>query len=257
MPGSTISLRSGSTSGEITLKNIMDSIETNKTYMEKEFRALNHKISKVLDRVEAVEIKQSEYEKTINFLGDEVNDLKHKFSKLEKSKTAEDTIIRKDLDKLQADSNLTTLTINGIPSTPKENLNLLVLKLAKTAGLADLTENDVEKVYRSKKTNNSDTPATIVLKFKNMATRDSFYNARKKMAKDNITTKDLGLEDNRKIFINEYLSRTTQRIFYLARMKRKELHYQFVWTYHCQIFMRKDKTTDMIKITEVTDLDVL
>lgn len=257
MPGSTKNLRSNSTAEEITLKDVMASIETNKLYMEKEFQSLNHKISKVLDRVEAVELKQTEYEQALTFLGDEVKDLKSKLSELEQRKTTEENLIRKDVSKLQTDKNLTTLTINGIPSTPNENLNLLARKIADATGQSDFTENDIEKVYRSKKANGSGTPSTIIIKFHNMTKRDCFYDSRKTLAKEHVTTKELGFKEEQNVFINEYLSRATQHLFYLARMKRKELSYQFVWTYHCHIFMRKNKTADLIKITDVADLDQL
>ena len=100
-----------------------------------------------------------------------------------------------------------------------------------------MKEADIDTVYRSKKIEYVH-PPNIIIKFQTLSQRDIFYVARKMLSKKNITTQNLGLG----IYVNEWLYPSEQHLFYLARKKKNGNGYQFVWTFHCQVFMRKDRS---------------
>ena len=62
----------------------------------------------------------------------------------------------------------------------------------------------------------------------------------------------LGLSGDNKIYINESLTKAANTLFFKARQCKIELNYQYVWTHYDQIFMRKIKEFDMVKVTDDT-----
>ena len=87
-----------------------------------------------------------------------------------------------------------------------------------------------------------------MIKFKNSSARKNLYNARKNFNKKAVTTSTLGFRGSGKnIYINEVLSKTQQKLFFLARKKKDELKWQYVWTFRGQGFMRQTKETDAMK----------
>ena len=87
-----------------------------------------------------------------------------------------------------------------------------------------------------------------MVKFSKASARDSLYNNRKNLTKKGVNTDTLGFRGTQKIFINEVLSKTQQKLFYHARKRKEQLNWRYVWTYHGQVFMRKDHDSDAVKI---------
>ena len=88
-----------------------------------------------------------------------------------------------------------------------------------------------------------------MIKFNNSSARKNLYNARKNFNKKAVTTSTLGFRrgSGKNIYINDVLSNTQQKLFFLARKKKVELKWQYVWTFRGQGFMRQTKETDAIK----------
>lgn len=255
-------LRSDSTStAEPTLLEILEKIDESKEYMQEQFRNLNNTITNMTSRITTLESTQKAIESSLEWYGKEIDNIKKKlaeWSQAREKELDEESKMKQQVQKIQSDSNLKTLTISGIPATQKENRKHIVVKLAEVMGVKDITANDLDSAFRPKKTDDSKPDATtIIIKFHSMAKRDLFYNGRKEMLKNNITTKDINLTEENKIYINEYLSRSDQHLFYLARKKRAELNYKYVWTYHGQVFMRETKSSELVKIADQEALDKL
>jgi hypothetical protein len=119
-----------------------------------------------------------------------------------------------------------------------------------------MKEADIDTVYRSKKIDDVH-PPNIIIKFQTLSQRDIFCVARKMLSEKNITTQNLGLGKEAKIYVNEWLYPSEQHLFYLARKKKNEIGYQFVWTFHCQVFMRMDRSSQLVKISDKESLDSL
>ena len=98
--------------------------------------------------------------------------------------------------------------------------------------------------------------------FHRLCMRDKLYNARRMIRQNSIDTKSLGFHQNN-IYTNEYpsniqwistptstpLSRAQQRLFYKARKSKTTEVWKYAWTFHGQVFMRKTKSDDPVKIT--------
>ena len=248
----------GDSTGEPTLQQILSQIEDNKKFMQEEFTKLHREIRQLSNRISAVETKQGEYEETLTFHGNEILDIKNRLAELTKANKQEETSLRKQMTALQDAKNLKTLRITGIPKTENENLPYLITELGKNMECT-IQRSDIDAVYRAKPKNEHDKDAPIIIKFTNMQTRDSYYDARKALGKNSVTTKSLipSHSSDTKIFINEYLNRPTQNLFFEARKRRAELNYRYIWTFHNQIYVRKTKSDDAIKICNSDDLSSL
>ena len=176
--------------------------------------------------------------------------LKQQIDTLKQAQQNQASTMQRRADQLQADKNLKTLRITGVTKTHN------VTKLATVMSCTNINKHDIESVFRPKEKDGSPTDL-IKVRFTTKSKRDEFYSGRKCLAKNNLTTKDLGLSTSSKIFITESLSRATQSLFYHARKCKTELNYKFIWTYHAQIFMRKSNDVDMVKITTQESLDQL
>ena len=182
-------------------------------------------------RLSSIESKQSDYEQALTFCGDEIKDIKgkldelvllrDKLSELEENQAADNDRVRQ----LQSNKSLKTLMICGIPKTHNEDLTYIISKLANQISCSQVNKSDLETVFRPKNSNQSPS-TTIVVRFSSLIKRDEFYNCRKLLGKNTLSFK--------------------------ARQSKTDLKYQYVWTHHGQIFMRKTKESDMVKVTDDT-----
>ena len=263
-------LRSDSTTTDLNMQQILERFDDNRDYMEKQFNKLNATISSICSRLDAVESKQTEYEQALTFCGEEIADLKKKLNVLKQTRQQEDDSLRSQmsalvhdrhknsedingvrdsLDKMHKEKSYLNLTLSGIPVTPRENTCTIVTMLAAKMEVS-ITEADLITAYRTKNRN-------IYVKFHSQIMRDKLYNARKQLQTKEITTKSLGLSDDVKIYINEVLDEKQHELFFKARKRRKELNYRYIWTYHGNIYMKQDSTSDILKITSSADLSNL
>ena len=141
------------------------------------------------------------------------------------------------------------LLITGIPETSRENLATVITSLAEKIDLT-IAQNDICSVYRTKSKN-------IYVKFNSELVRDKFYKGRRLLHTKKITTKTLGMQTDGRIYVNEVLDDKQREIFYQARVKRKELHYKFIWTFHGVVYVKKTSDSELVKITTIQDLDQL
>lgn len=260
MPTTT---RSMSASDEVSLADIMRKLDENKNWMEEKFKKLSSTIDSLCFRVKTLEDEQKEHIKTLEFYGAEIEDLKAKLAAASQDysnfKTTQDmSHISKSIKKIESENMLKTLVLSGIPESKKEDLPSVIEKMCETLNTT-FTKSDIDAVYRVKKQKDSSSsdPQIVNIRFNSMIARDNFYDSRKYMAKNNFNSTDLGFDKENKIYINEKLSKATQELFYYARMKKKELNYKYAWTYHGNIFLREQKSTEAIRIASKEDLTKL
>ena len=246
----------------------MEQLTENRKYMESQFTNLNKSINHLISRMDSIEHNHADLEKAVTFCGEEIDDIKKQIKdiqlikseieEIKRAQKAEVNEMQRNVEQLQSEKNLKTLRITGIPKTHNEDLGQVAVKLCESMSCTEITKNDIESIFRLK---NKDSTAsnTIVLRFSSMTKRDRFYNGRKVMAKKQVTTKTLGVttRSESKIYINETLSRSTQTLFYNARKRKAELGYQYIWTYHAAVYMRKSSEDDMVKISNQSSLDNL
>ena len=135
-----------------------------------------------------------------------------------------------------------SVEIHGLPETPGEDLKVVVVNLAKVAGVS-LAINDIDVTHRVK-SYKEESPKYIIVKFKSREVRDAFYyNAKKKKnltAKDvfpELTSKCSAAVANRMIYANERLP-PQRKLLRKARQELKPRGAKFIWTQKGKILVK-------------------
>lgn len=172
------------------------------------------------------------------------------------------TQLSERLNNLEQHLRENNLEIQGVPEFHSENLPILLQQCSKVVGHI-LQQDDVIKCTRVAKQNKeSKLPRAIIVKFKNVRTRDEFYSAVYRYNKSNpnekLNTSLLGIAGDRKpVFVSEHLSPANKSLHAAARKKAKELGYKFVWVKNGHIYVRKTVESKFILIKNNSSLDLI
>jgi len=173
------------------------------------------------DRISNVELENKN-------LRDQITSLSDKIKILESEKTAVDD----RLDEAEQYSRRSCLRISGIPETPEENTDDLIIKLAQACG-TQLTLSDIDRSHRvrPKHTRSSSTsrPNVIIVKFVSYRSRSSFLRGKSKLKES---------ADYRGVFINEDLTRQRADLLHNARLLVKNKTILSAWSYDGRIFIK-------------------
>ena len=138
-------------------------------------------------------------------------------AKLAKMKKLEEDIcaLQKQITKATSDiqdldlySRRNCLRINGLPESPSENTDDLVLQLTREKLGVQLSPSDIDRSHRLPKSTSSEGPKPLIVKFSRYNARDQVYRARIKLRGTNI-------------FINENLTKNRQILFNKVRESSK------------------------------------
>lgn len=164
----------------------------------------------------------------------------------------ENKLLQLELNANNQRDRLLNLEIVGVPEFKNENLSDIVIAIAKHSGVT-ITPGDILEVNRvSPKIKLQGRPKNIVAKFTSRLVKDNIFSSSRK---NRITTKDLGIHGNMKpVYINEHLTRSNKILMKTCRETAKQKQYQYVWTKHGRIYVRKNDTSPAIHITQECDL---
>lgn len=82
--------------------------------------------------------------------------------------------------------------------------------------------------------------------------RDDFITAAKKYKA--LSTSDLGLNGNTKIFVNDHLTVENKQLLNKAKLLAREKDFAYVWVKNCVIFTKKNVTSPTHVIKSEKDL---
>ena len=240
----------------------MDTVITSLTKLETRLATLEtlqqnqtKSIRQAEAKISAVQEEQRNQAASLEFAHSGIEDNKAKCDSLQKQLDNISTRLTEISDSQQLvkeskpDKSYQNLLITVIPETPRENLATVITSLAEKIDLT-IAQNDICSVYRTESKN-------ICAKFNSELVRDKFYKGRRLLHTKQITTKSLGMQTDGRIYVNEVLDDKQREIFYQARVKRKELHYKFIWTFHGVVYVKKTSDSELAKITTIQDLDQL
>lgn len=236
--------------GQLTLKDIMDSIneiKSNQRSMEKDFNtsyeSLQEQLKENTDTLKAANLKNEEYFKLINDLMEENNKLKRRVQELE-SKS----------DDMEQYSRINSLEIHGIPQTPNENVLTVVKEVGKALDL-EITDAMVDVCHRLGRSSNASSSSGIVVKFVRRMDKEEML--RKRRVKRTLSTRHMGMNTDLPVYINESLTKKRRQLFNAARKVKNEKKYKYLWVRNGKLFMRKDDGDKVIIINNDTDLTKL
>ncbi len=169
----------------------------------------------------------------------------------------------KAIDDLEQYGRRSMIEIGGIPRNEKENCEQIVLNLASKLDV-NLKENDIDACHRI--SNKSD--AAIIVKFSSRKLSAKMLSKETKSKCKKLCTTDLGFPAQNqeqegdaagsgKIFLNESLTLRRKNLLRLAKIKKKDLDFKFLWTQNGIILMRKREKSGIKKINSEDDLDNL
>lgn len=226
------------------------------------FEQLNSKLDLLIDKVSAtnnkiekLEISQKELEKSISYLHEDFAESKDKIKtledKVEKLSSTVDSYknLAKRIDGYEYAERARCVELNGIPFKNEENLMEGLSKILHLVNVPSINiASDIDKIYRIRKSNR------IVIKFLQSTKRDDFFYTYRKNI---IDISKLGFKENTKVYINEVLSTSQSKLFWLTRSFKTEHNYKYVWTFRQKIYLRKTEDSDAILINNEEDLTTL
>lgn len=219
----------------------------------------------------AMEKLEIEFNKTTEFLMDEIKDLKEKLYE-------KDTVI-KDLQTQQASLNKNfnqlnmrlsaidkisrekNFEIQAVPENKEDNTLQMVMSLCEKVG-HPLKDENIHACRRVAKMENTDKrPRNILVTCSSPRIRDeilsaaSSYNKAKTDIEAKLNTKDLGIDGrSTRIYVCEHLSPETKQVHTAARKFKRENNYKYVWVRNGQIYLRKEDDSKAVRITKISDL---
>lgn len=219
--------------------------------MEKQNTLLNKlvtEVSELKSQNSGIQKSFLEVEKSISFISSQYEDITRKVDNWEKERTQLTEFV-KTLDyktnDLQQCSRSASVEIRNVPAKEKESYDDLlttVTNIGATIG-KQLSSQDMRDLRRIPGKPGLIKP--IVVEFAHVQTKQLFLDAsrtynKKRPNPDKLNTEHLRIPGERKpIYISEYLTGQTKKLFFITREFAKANSYDFCWTSNGYIYLRK------------------
>ena len=134
--------------------------------------------------------------------------------------------IRQELNDQEQYTRRTMCVVKGIPYKTGEDTDKIISSIINKLELP-IKDSDIDISHRQR----NDENAGIIVKFVNRKSRNEFYNGRKKLRENKITTKSIDYTEDQPIYINESLTQLNGEIFRHARHRLLGTgRMKWVWT---------------------------
>lgn len=228
-------------------------------------KSINKELSSIKQEIECVKNSMNfineEFEKARKnheTLTKEVANVKMINSELQSNVTE----LTNKINFMEQNARMNNVEVQCVPENKKENLNSIIMQIAKTVG-CNLTEENVLHCVRVAKGDKSNVrPRSIIVKLSSTRIRDNLLAATINFNKINKSNKlnsgHIGVAgDKHPIYITEHLSPANKSLHAAARIKGRELGYQHVWIRNGRIFMRKTDDSAYVLIRDKDSLNKL
>lgn len=223
--------------------------------------AINKKIDAKIDEM------QSDLISKINTLAssvdDRINDVRNNI-KAQIAPAVENlvlpitTALESRIDKLERESLLLDLVVTGIPLHKNEKINDLVHRIFTVIGFKQgLTV--LSGYYRlssvhkhSTNSKNAMTFPPIILKFWSFEAKQDFFKLY--MVKRSLSLSDLGFKSTARVYINDSLTSSNQKILIKARILQKNKIIHHCHTYRGQVYIRVHETSSNQCVSSMDEL---
>lgn len=157
------------------------------------------------------------------------------------------------LNNLEQYSRRLCLDVNGIPETPNEDTDRLIMDTAKLAGV-DIIREDIDRSHRVGAVKPGK-PRTLLVRFVAYAKREAFYSARKLLRQPRqFEGSTVSAAVAAKVFVTDNLTRENQYILYKARQYRKEGKLFAAWSDVGKLKVRQRESSPTTVIRSLQDL---
>ena len=146
------------------------------------------------------------------------------------------------------------LKVKGIPVRDGENTTEILLELFNSMENIKVDYKDISTSHRmnGSNANNND----IIVRFSNRDLKNAIFKEKKQLRRLSTSRFSFPVKLN-SLYISEHLTKYNEGLFYEARQLKKRGIVKYVWTYNCQIFVRRDDNSEKFIIRNKEDLNDL
>lgn len=202
---------------------------------------LNKKIDQLLTLENMIDNMKTE-------IKTEIKKIEEKFEKKLKEKDEEIQQLKDLVHDMEQYGRNRNLELHNVPEISGENLEKIVCKIGEKLQV-EMKKEDIEVVHRIK-SRNSKQPPPIIVQFTNRRKRNELLEQKRRK----LTTGDIGMDRNDKIYINENLSPYFKNLFWQTRQWAQVNNYKFVWFRGGKLFIREREGSSIVQIKRESDL---
>lgn len=148
---------------------------------------------------------------------------------------------------------LNNIEIKGLPESKNENLFTIFEKICKTIG-HEVSKSEINFISRVPVFNAK--ARSIIVGFNKRYIKEDFI-ASARLCKKLSPSAVLGIASDQRMFINDHLTPSNKHLLTSTKAFAKEKKYSYVWIKHCKIHIRKNDTSKVFVIGNVSDLNKL
>ncbi|KAK3725833.1 hypothetical protein QZH41_003800 [Actinostola sp. cb2023] len=172
--------------------------------------------------------------------------------KVEKDKLRADLeVLEQKQDEMEQYQRKYNVEIHGIPESPDEEVDQLIVKLAESINV-DIDYDDLDIAHRIPSRAKI---RPIIVKFKAYEDKSNFYAARSKLKYLKVNDHDFNGASS--IYINENLTSHRKSLYADVRKRAKQNRWFASWTSDGKILVRKEKGGKIYRIRKEADLEFL
>lgn len=240
-------------------------MKTEISNVRKEYQEIRRSIGSLDSKHNETQKQVAALESSVQFHSDQFDDLNKRLESATVGKKAigslesriegletENKLLQMELNINNQRDRLLNLEIIGVLETKEEKLIDVVMSIARHANVTLLPQ-DISEVNRiTPKIKQQGRPRNIVVKMKSRLLKDNIISG---IRKTHLTNQDLGVHGNTgRIYVNEHLTQQNKLLLKKCRETAKLKQYQYVWTKHGRIFLRRNDTSPAIQVTQEKDL---
>lgn len=206
------------------------------------------------EKIDEYDAKVKEYETNMKSVENQCKDLRN----ICKNLTLTNDTLEQKVNKLEQAQSFNDIEICGIMETEKEDVKQITLSVCQ---ILNQKQEDVIRAYRKKKPSRPGTAQSIraaatapIIVSLREGCRDHWLVASKTT---NVTTQDLGRQDNTKVYIRESLTPTTAFLLWKTKTELKDKSLcKYVWCKNGLIMVRKEDQDKKVHVVRsVRDID--
>lgn len=163
--------------------------------------------------------------------------------------------LESELNDIKQEKLANQIVISGIPKIPNEKLAEVLVKIGGKLEV-NIKEDEIISARRMEKsaTESINYTAPILVTLRNVQLKTELLQKQKTLGK--LITDQIQLEPKGKmIYINEFVTEHTLRLFAKTKKAALEKNYKYVWIQNARVLIRKIERGKIIKISSDLDLD--
>lgn len=213
-------------------------------------------------RSEFADMKSSinqQFNEVVKEFNGRISDLEQRVVGLEKVQGQIDQL-QVRLDKLEEDSDngdqwsrMNNVEVKGLMASNNENLFQIISSIGAKINYP-IVKSQINFITRVP-TREKDRIKPVIVSFCNRYVKEDFVAAARYVSKTSpLTTSQIGLAGNQRIFINDHLTTKNKILLSKAKKLASEMDFQYVWVKHSKIHLRKMDTTPVVIVKSEKDL---